>query len=1177
MEIKNNYGLFIRQKDLINFVMRTLIFLFCTAAFSLSSGDLLSQDVKIKIDEDKSITVDEVFEIIKAQTNYRFIYRSDAFIDAPKINLKKGLINAHDLLIKSLSFGNLYYELAPDRTIILKDKNHAIIQQSISGIVTDKNGSPLTGVTVRIQGTRKGALTDFDGNYSINAKTGDVLLFTYIGKETVLITVGDSSTINVSMPDGNEALEEVVVTALGIEKEKKAIGYAVSSLKSESVEGRTEGDFARVIAGKVAGLNITGASGLSGSGTNIVIRGLSSFNGNNQALIVVDGIPFNNDITREGGGNNFYNNNQTANRAFDIDPNNIESIEVLKGLAASTLYGSQGSNGVILITTKTGSGKGTAGENKLTITHSNFINSIATKPDYQYEYGQGNDGIFDPVSFFSWGPRYQRDGLLGYANSPLIDENGTYEHPYSSTNIQSVKDAFPELQGTRIPYKPHDIFGGFFKPGLVTTTNGLFTSTSNNGKTSYNASFGHLNDESFMPGNTVRRTNLSIGGTTKIADKLTFNASMNYTATKLSTVRSAFDFSGLSDRGSIYPLLLAMPRSVDLMGLPYQNPNDGSSVWFWDSSDTNNNPRWLAENDRFNANTSRYNWSARLNYQLTDNLSIMWRSGNDIYFTNRFNYRNRGGTTFPARGFIEKQFVSGSIWDHTLQLSGEYGLGEKLNLSFQAGANARQNKSENTFTRKENQVSYGVLLFNNFDGRTTTGDSRDSQNQVGIFGQTTLDYSDMFFLNLAIRSDWVSNLRKGFNNATYPSASISFLPTTAFEGLRSENGLNYLKLRAGYGSSARFLSGYPTDANVTQVINARGIITNTVIGDRLIDIEPEIVSELEVGFEANFFRKRGSVDLSLWKRKTTDVFGDILVPPSTANRFTIPTNNGDIEAKGIEINLGLDIIKSTNLTWNSRVNFSAHEEILLKREDIFDAFGNNRPFFSGIAFNAAIPGESLGTIVGSKIARNEDGIPLVDNRGFYIEDTEDENDNAHVIGDAIPDYRMNFINSFTYKNWNFSFMIHHTKGGDFYSQVPALLYGRGVTTGNLHEHGNSIIIDGVKSNGEPNDIQISPRDYWHSNVVFGAAELKVYDASLIRLQEVSLSYDFPDSFIKKSPFSSLRLTAQGFNLWHKAYNIPDGINLDTNTTGPGIGNNRGIDYTNNPGSRRYGLTLKATF
>lgn len=1180
MEIKTNYLIFPKRNKVITFIMRLFIFFFCTMVFSLVPKNTFSQDVEIKIDTDTEISVDEVFEIIKSQTNYRFVYRADAFEKAPKVKLKKGLISAHNLLIKSLSFGNLYYELAPNRIIILKEKDAIIQQQGVTGVVTDNNGIPLTGVTIRIEGTRKGVLTDFDGNYSIDANIGDVLVFSYLGKNTVSSVVSNSKILNVTMSDSNESLDEVIVTALGIKKEKKAIGYAVSSLKSGAIEDRTEGDFARIISGKVAGLNVTNASGLSGSGTNIVIRGLTSFNGNNQALIVVDGVPFNNDISRESGG--FYNNNQTANRAFDIDPNNIESVEVLKGLAAATLYGSQGSNGVILITTKTGSRKGLAGKNKLTLTHSTFLNTISTKPDYQYEYGQGLEGVFDPNSFFSWGPRYQKDGLLGYGtNNPLIDENGMFEHYYSTSTGSGVTEAFPELQDTRLPYKPYDVFDNFFKPGLVNTTSAQFNGTSSDGNTSYNASLGHIDDESFMPGNKVKRTNLSIGGNTKIADRLTLSATMNYNLTDLNTVRSAFDFSGLSNRGSIYPLILAMPRNVNLAALPYQNPNDRSSVFFRRTNGVNN-PRWLAENARYTGNTSRLNWSARLNYKITDNLNINWRTGHDVYFTDNFNTQNKGARSFPVNGFLEKSLSKGTIWDHTLQLNGNYKLNKDLDLSFQTGLNARQNKFESSFYDKQDQINFGVFILDNFSGNIDLGDFRSSQNQVGLFGQATLDYSNMLFLNVAVRSDWVSNLRKGFNNATYPSASISFLPTTAFKSLRSDNGLNYLKLRAGYGSSTRFPSGYPTDTNITQRVDDNtGLITNALNGNRDVEIKPEIVSEWEFGLEANFFRKRGSIDISYWDRRTEDIIGRASVAPSTGNQVSIPINTGTAKAKGIEFNLGYDIINSTNFTWNSRINFSAHEEILVERDDPFQRFGNNIPFsfgsFGNIASNAAIPGESLGTLVGTKIERDENGKPIVDSRGYYIIDRTDDDGNPHIVGDAIPDYRMNLINSFTYKNWNFSFMVHHTKGGDFYSQVPALLYGRGVTTGNLHEHGNTIVIDGVKSDGTSNDIAIQPWRYWHSNVAFGATELKIYDASLIRLQEVSLSYNFPEKFINKTPFSNLRLTAQGFNLWHKAYNVPDGINLDTNTVGPGIGNNRGIDYSNNAGSRRFGLTLRAEF
>lgn len=810
MEIKTNSFLFLKRKEILTLIMKTFIFLFCTTVFSLSSGDMFSQDVKIEIDSDKTITIDEVFEIIKTQTNYRFAYKSSVFENAPKINLKKGLINAHDLLVKSLSFSNLYYELAPNRTIVLKEKNKETLQQAIKRVVTDKNDLPLSGVSIQIEGTNKGVLTDFDGNYNIIASRGETLIFTYLGKKETKITIGEETLISVILEDSNESLDEVVVTALGVKKEKRALGYAVSTVKKGLIEDRTEGDLARVLSGKVAGLTITNSTGFSGSGTNVVIRGLTSFSGSNQALFVVDGVPFNNDIQIPDGG--FFNNNQSTNRAFDIDPNDIAKVEVLKGLAAATLYGAEGVNGVILITTKPGSGAISKRKPTLTVTQSTFMNTIATRPDFQNKFGQGTAGVFSSNSLSSWGPSFQKDGPLGWGLDPNIDENGTYPHPYSTSTDADVIDGFPELQNARLVYKSHNSFDTFFKPGVVTNTNLNFNGSSKDGNTVFNGSFGFLDDESFVPGNSTKRTNISVGGRTKILDKLTAAVSMKYSITDHKTPRNAFDFSGASDRGGLYPSLLITPRSVDLFGLPYENPVDNSSVYFRRTNGFNN-PRWLAENIRFNQKTDRTFWNISLDYELNKNLKLQWRTGYDSYTSENFNTINRGGGIAEDTGLLSVRNSKSTNWNHLITLTGDYSLFDKTKLSFIFGGNAQSAQINTTRFELEDQTIFDLFIIGNFedvDGDDELSLRESQRNQVGVFGQTTFDYDNIVYLNLSARSDWVSNLQKGFNNAIYPSASLSFLPTETFDWLKSnQKGLNYLKLRAGYGTSTRFPSGYP--------------------------------------------------------------------------------------------------------------------------------------------------------------------------------------------------------------------------------------------------------------------------------------------------------------------------------------------------------------------------------
>jgi len=327
----------------------------------------------------------------------------------------------------------------------------------VSGTVSEEGG-PLPGASVLIKGTQTGAQTDFDGNYTIEASPSDVLVFSYIGYATQEVTVGNQTTINVALVQDNQ-LDEVIVTAQGIKREKKALGYSVATVSSEEIESKPEADVTRALLGKASGVQITQTSGSAGSGTNVVIRGYSSINGSNQALYIVDGVPFSSDTNAAGGA--FVGNNGSS-RSLDLDPNNIESVSVLKGLAAATLYGSEGRNGVILITTKTGSSKKGSKKNEISVAQSYFADEVASLPDYQNEFGNGFDQAFGWF-FSNWGPSFNRDGVAGFANAPAIDDNGTLTHPYVSSTAPAHDPFRDQFENVRYEWRPYNSVERFFR------------------------------------------------------------------------------------------------------------------------------------------------------------------------------------------------------------------------------------------------------------------------------------------------------------------------------------------------------------------------------------------------------------------------------------------------------------------------------------------------------------------------------------------------------------------------------------------------------------------------------------------------------------------------------------------------------------------------------------------
>jgi TonB-linked SusC/RagA family outer membrane protein len=1052
--------------------------------------------------------------------------------------------------------------------------------KAITGTVTDQDGLPLPGVNIVVEGTTTGTQTDFDGNYAINGGEGQTLLYSYIGQKDVRQTIGAGNTINVQMQEDAQALEEVVVTAQGIKREKKALGYATSSVGEEALEQRAEGDVARVLAGKASGVQITAGGGMSGSATSVTIRGLSSFSGSNQALFIVDGVPFSNDTNNNG--NDFLSGNTGSSRFLDLDPNNIANIEILKGLAATTLYGTLGKNGVILVTTKAQAGNGGVKKNEISISTSYFTNEYASLPDYQSSFGGGFDQSFGWF-FSNWGPSFDEGGTAGWGNQGAIDENGTLAHPYSTTAIGATRDAFPELQNARYDWKPYNSVEEFFAPGHVTNTSINFSGGSSDGNTTYNANLGHLNDVGFTPGNKLNRVNFSVGGRSKLSNKFTIAGSMNYSRTDYDTppVAASRGNGGISSN-SIYGAVLFTPRSVDLMGLPYENPVTGGSVYYRNGNDIIN-PRWVGDHIKFNQLTNRFYFNMSVQYAINENLGASWRTGLDFYNERNTQFSDKGGVEFDFDifGFLNTFDNNNTIWDHTFSLNGNYDLSEKIGMTFNVGANARSDAFDLQGVSSSGQIVYGIRRHFNFANQTPIQFSQ-KRNIVGVFGDLSLDYDNFLFLNISSRTDWVSNLLEENRSLTYPGVSLSFLPTAAFSGLKSENGLNYLKLRASFGSSANFPTGYPTVSGVNQTTQVSGgvagpVTTNSISGFKANpDLKPELLTEFEFGFESKFWKNRVSLEATYYDKRTDDLI--VFEPLSPSTGFTSTQSNiGQISNKGIEADLGIDLFRSEDngFNWKSSVNFFTNEEIVEEQEQDIIFYSGNTALFIGA--NAAIKGESLGTIVGTAILRDAAGNLITNDAGNYVSTESDLNGDVPIIGDAIPDYVMNFINNLSYKNWNLGFQINHTKGGDIMSSTIATLLGRGLIV-ETENRLDTYILPGVNQNtGLANDVQLNNSTYYFSNLLFGPAENKIYDASVLRLQELSLGDSFPQKFLDKTPFGSLTFTVQGFNLWYDAYNTPDGANFDPNVAGVGVGNGRGFDFLNGPSTRRYGMSVKMTF
>ena len=1070
--------------------------------------------------------------------------------------------------------------------VFLLTAQMSFAQKTVTGVVSDSDGLPLPGATVLVQGTTTGVTTDFDGNFSINVAEGQTLEFSFVGYETAAIAVGAGNVINVTLSLGTQ-LEEVIVTSLGITREKRALGYAVSEVDNTQIENRASGDVARVLSGKASGVQVTNQGGISGSGTSVVIRGLSTFSSSNQPLFVVDGVPFQSDTNAMGS---FTSGNNGSSRFLDLDPNNIESVNVLKGLAAATLYGSQGRNGVILITTKSGTtGAGTrAQKNEVTVNTSYFTNELAMKPDFQMQYGNGfnqNFGWF----FSNWGPSFDEGGPAGWGrqnaiNGTVSGQPGFLKHPYNS-NLNArflARDLLPLIglsMDSLWEWKPYDSVGDLFQPGEIVNTNINFRGQSDDGKVSYNVNYGNLDDKGFTPGNTLRRNALSFGGRAVLSNKITVNGTLNYTSTDFKTPPIAAAYSSGSSDSSLYGNVFYTPRSVGIAQLPYAHPITGASIYYR-SSNGIQHPLWTVNNTGDAQMTHRLFGGVSAQYDISDNLNLRYSYGYDVYSEDNTSHQNKGGVDGSLEtqsGMYEKWNNTSTIFNHQVTINGDFELDDDWSVTFNAGAESVGREYDRNGVRSTGQNVFNVLRHYNFNSQEEI-EFYSRRNVLGVFAQAAFDYQDYLYFTLASRTDWVSNLSEENRSITYPSASISFVPTSVLDF--GNLPIDFLKVRASYGTSATYPGGYPIASTLsldTKDFKVDGVevITNTT-GSQLgnTGLKPELLAELEFGLEANLFDNRLSAEISYFNRNTTDLIITQPLDPSTGYTST-RTNIGEISATGWEVDLNADWIRGDKFNWNTSVNYTTNQAIV---EDLGQ--NTDQIVYAGFSTrgNAAIPGLPLTSMIGTSVSRDDSGRPLVDASGSYRtnNDTNYKTNKYALIGDSNPDFIANIGNTLTYGNLSLNVLFNATIGGDMYSSFIMTLLGRGITTDTLDRE-LPYILPGVLADGSPNNKMIDNATTYFGNLILGGDELRTWDASVLRLSEVSLTYDIPSSWLDKTPFGAASISAQGFNLWYDAYNTPDGINYDPNIAGLGVGNGSGFEYFNGVSARRYGVSLKLTF
>ena len=1040
-------------------------------------------------------------------------------------------------------------------------------QRTITGVVNDQKGEPMVGASVIVKGTTKGMVTDIDGKYSLEVPEGaNTLVFSFAGYQTQEVTLGASNVVDLQL--GESTLQEVVVTAQGFVREKRALGYSVSGVDEKQIRDRPQSDVTRSLQGKIAGVNITQTSGVSGTGTNITVRGYTSITGSNQPLFVVDGVPFNSNTNTRGG---FTSGGQTSSSRFlDLDPNNVESISVLKGLAATVTYGDQGRNGVILVTTKNGSKKTRKPE--FNITQSMFTNE-AHLPRYQNQYVGGfqqNIGFF----FSNWGPTIEEAKTYPSQNTNPALTN----HPYAFLSNPALRAGQADYVASVSPYNirtfPNNI-SDFFRKGLITTTS---LNVSGGGeKVGYNVSAGYTKEQGYIPNNGLSRLNLGLGMNAELTDKLTIRTSFNFANTdQFSPPLSSGTGNNANDFPSVLANVMYTPRQVDLTNWPTSDPATGASVYFRSGNDIPN-PRWVLDNYKTTGIVNRIFATTTANYEFAKNLNLLYKVGLDTYDETQEFMLNKGGPALP-NGLYNTFNVKNTIWDNSLILNYSKPVSEMLTFAGRLGGNIRNDKFYRYNILSQNQLARTLFRHTNFIDNQSSNETEE-QTRMGIFGEVTADINNYLFLNVAARNDWTSTVEKDNRRIFYPSASLSFIPTTAIKGLQSDF-LSFLKVRVGYGTSAGFPRPYTTRNVLDQ--NARGWLTNagTTVQTHAVNnvlgnpnLKPELHAETEAGIEGKILNGKVNFDVTVYRRDTRDLITDSPLDAATGYTST-NINIGKIRNEGVEVSLSGTPISRGDFSWDLGWVFSRNAPKVL---DLGGTLTEVQVTGFGAALgNYAIVGKPFNMIKGTGFRRNDQGQFLIDGGGFLQATAS-----PVQLGDPNPAFITSLTNGFNYKGFSLNVMMSYRHGGAMYSSTAGAILGRGLSEDTGLEVGydraQTFLFPGVKADGTPNDIQVTAADVGFNNVYFFGDEGRIFDGTTIRLQELSLNYSLPASLLKKMKIKGISLGVTGNNLWYRALKFPPGLNFDTDNLGLGVGNGLGFEFLTGPSSRRIGGTLKLTF
>lgn len=1034
--------------------------------------------------------------------------------------------------------------------------------KAVTGVVTDQDGLPLPGANVVVKGTSNGTQTDFDGNYTIQASTGDVLVYSFVGQTTEERTVGAASSIDVTLGLDSQALDEVVVTALGISREEKSLGYSSQQLESESIANVPTTNVVNSLSGKIAGVNITQSSGDIGASSRISIRGVSTIFGNSQPLIVIDGTVIDNSsYTYSGNGGT-----DVPNGLADINPQDIESMNVLKGGEATALYGMRGTNGVIVVTTKSGKRGQALG---ITINSSVSFSNPYIFPDYQNSYGQG----YDP-NHFSY---IDGMGLGGSDGSGGIDESwgprldAGLEFVQYGSIIANPNDPQP------LPWVSHknSVVDDFYQTGL--TTDNTVALSGGTEKASYRLSFGLTDAQGIVYNTDLRKYNITGNVDFDLSDKWTAGFNIRYVKTN-SDQRNGIGYGG---PGNQVGQLVWSARQVDWSllkdwrSLPTVNTTaDGRPTPLNWNTRYNNNPFWALDNNLHPWERNRFIGSANIGYEINDKFRLDMQTGID-FFNDMQETQRHFGTVDNRNGYYRMsernryEINSQAI----LSYNDSFGSDDQFDISLSAGGATMVNNYRLFDAVAQNLVIDGLFNLANSAAPPVLTDDSSQQRINSVFGTGSVSYNDFVYLNFSGRNDWASVLPKQNNSIFYPSASLSVLPHEMFD-IQSDV-LNFLKLR---GSWAQTGSAGPLDPySINPVYNLAdtGLNGQTPTAENPdtawnSDIEAQTETSIETGIEARLFNSRLHLNFTYYNKKNEDVIMPLQV--SNASGFDeVWKNAATITNKGVEINAGIDILRNTNgFNLGLDVNFAKNDNLV---EDIEGSGVINLD--NGGLWNVdmqARNGESIGAIYGPAFARDETSGKIIYENGLPVIG------DYKVLGNSQPDWVGGLGINASYKGFHFRTLFDMKKGGDVYSQTNTW----GMLTGILEEtvvgRESGIVGDGVMADGNggyiPNDVIVSAQSYYSNAFSQNVAESSVYDASFVKWRELSVGYTLPGHLFNDMGIQSIDL---GVNIRNLAILHKKAPHIDPETAfGVGIGQ-QGLEYAQTPSTRTIGVSLNVKF